>query len=427
MSLARLLRNELVELLTQGGSHEQLFRAEINGRAPGAEPGDAAERYFEQWQLPPLGFRNYWYPVILASDLKGRPIRRRLLGEDIVFWRDGGKLGALADRCPHRGASLGDGHLRFPGSGTISCPYHGWTFDPSGQLRACIQEGPDSAMPAKVRTKAYPVEERLGIVWVWIGDLEPVAIDDDLPVAMTVPGVTSFVHFTKTWDTNWALLFDNFADGLHAPYVHRSSPQFLFHRLGYRTIGAEPHVDCVEHERILEMPRFETSGRPAFSAEFPDLGRFPRHDWRRRLPPRRKPSANFVPGFRPNSFLHGLPSYIHTVHEDQYFTQFIIPIDRDHLYNMCAMTGRHTPRSRLRWTFQFQLFRITHDRMFIGQDHRILKHPRRGSERLSAWDQDVIRWRKFAVEHARGYKQSQAVEQAAALVEAHGSLAEWPH
>jgi len=406
MGIGRLSRNEFVTLLTQGSSHEALFRSEINGHAPGVQLGQQAERYFEQWRLPSLGFRNYWYPVILSRDLKKRPIRRRLLGEDIVLWRDGGKANALANRCPHRGASLSAGHIRFPGSGTISCPYHGWTFDGTGQLRACIQEGPDSAMPAKVRTKAYPIEERLGVVWAWIGDLAPAPIEEDLPVAMTVPGVVNFIHFTQVWHTNWALLFDNFADGLHAPYVHRSSPQFLFHKLPFRTLGIEPHLDAVEHQgKVLEMPRFESHGPPADQVEFPGLGKFPGRKWWRRLAARRRPDANFVPGFRPNSFLHGLPSYVHTVHEDQYFTQFIIPIDQDHLYNMCAMSGRHTPASRLWWTLYFQMFRITHDRLFIGQDHRLLRQTRPGPERLSAWDQDVIRWRKFAVENARGYQQ----------------------
>ncbi|HLY65574.1 MAG TPA: aromatic ring-hydroxylating dioxygenase subunit alpha [Chloroflexota bacterium] len=402
MGIGRILRNELLTLLWQGGRHEDLFRAEINGHLPGAPADEPARGYFDQWQLPPLGFRNYWYPVTLSSELQRRPFRRRLLGEDIVFWRDGDKVGALADRCPHRGASLSMGHVRFPGSGTLSCPYHGWTFDGQGQLQACIQEGPDSKMPGKVQTKAYPVEERLGVVWVWIGDMSPVPIEEDLPVAMKVPGVVNFIHFTKVWKTNWALLFDNFADGLHAPYVHRSSPQFLLHKLAYRTLGAEPYLDAIEHDgKVLEMPRFKSAGPPKDQVEFPELGTFPRHKWWRIMPSRRNPNASFVPGFRPNSFLHGLPSYVHTVHEDQYFTQFIIPIDRDHLYNMCAMTGRHTPASRLRWSLQFQLFRVTHDRMFIGQDHRVLRQAKLGPERLSAWDQDVIRWRKFAVQNAR--------------------------
>jgi phenylpropionate dioxygenase-like ring-hydroxylating dioxygenase large terminal subunit len=154
--------------------------------------------------------------VIRSRDLTSRPLKRRLLGEDIVFWRDGGRAHAIAERCPHRGASLANGHCRFPGSGTLSCPYHGWTFNGSGELVACIQEGPDSVMPGRVRAKAYPVEERASVVWVWIGDTEPVPIDEDLPACMKLPGAVNLVHFTPVWRTNWAFLFDNFLDRLHS-------------------------------------------------------------------------------------------------------------------------------------------------------------------------------------------------------------------
>src|SRR5712692_9008047 len=289
MKLRRLFKNEFLALLTQGETHESLFEKEVHGYVPQPPLPEEARLQLERWHMPEIGFRNYWYPVIRSKHLKTGPIRRRLLGEDIVLWRDGGKVHALADRCLHRGASLSAGHIRFPGSGTISCPYHGWTFDGTGQLRACIQEGPDSAMPPKVRTKAYPVEERLGVVWAWIGDLAPPPIEEDLPVAMTVPGVVSFIHFTKVWNTNWALLFDNFADGLHAPYVHRTSPQFLFHKLPFRTLGIEPHLDAVEHQgKVLEMPRFASTGPPADQVEFPGLGKFPGRKWWRRLAARRR-------------------------------------------------------------------------------------------------------------------------------------------
>ena len=147
MKLRQLFKNELFTLLTQGETHESLFEKEIHGRAPEPPLPEEARRHLERWNIPEQGFRNYWYPVMLSSQLKKRPVKRRLLGEDIVFWRDGGKVHALADRCPHRGASLSRGHIRFPGSGTITCPYHGWTYDGTGQLRACIQEGPLSVMP----------------------------------------------------------------------------------------------------------------------------------------------------------------------------------------------------------------------------------------------------------------------------------------
>jgi phenylpropionate dioxygenase-like ring-hydroxylating dioxygenase large terminal subunit len=409
MNLRRLVKNEFFALLSQGETHESLFEKEAHGQVPPLPLPEEAHRHLEHWQMPEMGFRNYWYPVVLARDLKRGPIRRRLLGEDIVFWRDGGKVHALADRCPHRGASLSRGHIRFPGSGTISCPYHGWTFDGTGRLRACIQEGPLSAMPSQVTAKAYPVAERAGVVWVWIGDMAPVALEEDLPVAMKAPGVVNMVHFTRVWNINWAPLFDNFIDGLHAPYLHRLAPQYFFRSLAFRVPDGRPHYEFVEHDRrILELvqkaQRPDSKAGLVFDMDFPGLGRFPRTRWWRFRGPKMKPKENFIPGFPPGAFLLGLPCYVHTVHKDLYFTMFIVPIDRYHLYSMCALTGRLHGVDKLLWRYYYKLFSLNHDRIFIGQDYRVLRYSTFGEEYLSPLDQDIVRWRRFATRNARGYR-----------------------
>jgi nitrite reductase/ring-hydroxylating ferredoxin subunit len=414
MKLRRLFNNEFLTLLTQGDTHEALFEREIHGHAPEPPLPEEARRHLERWHMPEQGFRNYWYPVMLSTQLKKRPVKRRLLGEDIAFWRDGGKVNAIADRCPHRGASISRGHIRFPGSGTITCPYHGWTYDGTGQLRACIQEGPHSVMPSKVKTKAYPVEERLNVIWVWIGDMEAVPIEEDLPVAMKIPGVVNLIHFTKVWNNNWSLLFDNFIDGLHAPYLHRLSPQFLLRKLAFRALDGRPHFQFVEHDgKLLECAHTRGAQRPearqglVFEMEYPGVGKFPHNEWWRFRGPKMRPKENFLPGIPPGSFVHGLPSYVHTVHKDLYFTQFIIPVDRYHLYNMCALTGHLDGMRKLAWRLYYNIFSVTHDRIFIGQDTRVLRYSTFGPERLSPLDQDVIYWRKFAVRNARGYMKSQ--------------------
>jgi len=265
-------------------------------------------------------------------------------------------------------------------------------------------------MPGKVKTKAYPVEERVGVVWVWVGDMEPVPIEEDLPMAMKVPGVSSLIHFTKVWNLNWALLFDNFIDGLHAPYLHRLSPQFLMRKLAFRALDGRPHFQFVEHDgKVLECAHTRGAQRPearkglVYQMEYPGLGKFPTNQWWRIRGAKIRPQTNFLPGIPPGSFVHGLPSYVHTVHKDLYFTQFIIPVDRYHLYNMCALTGHLNGIRKLGWRFYYQLFRVTHDRMFIGQDHRVLRYSTFGPEKLSPMDQDVVYWRKFAVRNARGY------------------------
>jgi hypothetical protein len=99
---------------------------------------------------------------------------------------------------------------------------------------------------------------------------------------------------------------------------------------------------------------------------------------------------------------------VHTVHKDLYFTQFIIPIDRYHLYSMCALTGRLSGWRRLLWRFYYNIFKFNHDLIFIGQDHQICRYSTFGREQLSPFDRDVLYWRKFAVRNARGHSNDKA-------------------
>jgi len=86
----------------------------------------------------------------------------------VVFLRDEGKVYALSDQCPHRGVPLSLGRQEFPG--TWTCYYHGWTYDlKTGVLQAALTDGPDSPICGKVRVRIYPVEERAGVVWVYLG------------------------------------------------------------------------------------------------------------------------------------------------------------------------------------------------------------------------------------------------------------------
>ena len=111
-------------------------------------------------------------------------------------------------------------------------------------------------MPSKVNTKAYPVEERLNVIWVWIGDMEAVPIEEDLPVAMKIPGVVNLIHFTKVWNTlTGSLLFDNFIDGLHAPLSASPLAAVFAPQAGrFALVDGRPHYQFVEHDgKLLEV------------------------------------------------------------------------------------------------------------------------------------------------------------------------------
>ena len=137
-------------------------------------------------EIPLLGLRNYWYPAIAAWRIRRKPKAISLLGEKIVLFRDNGKIFALADRCSHRGAPLSMGKCLYPGSGTVSCPYHGWTFNGgTGKLVAKLMEGSETPLPARAAVKSYPVHQHAGFVWVFVGDMEPVPFETDLPECIT--------------------------------------------------------------------------------------------------------------------------------------------------------------------------------------------------------------------------------------------------
>jgi phenylpropionate dioxygenase-like ring-hydroxylating dioxygenase large terminal subunit len=120
----------------------------------------------------PMGslLRCFWLPFALARELAGAdcdPLRVRLLGEDLVAFRDStGTPGLLAANCPHRGASLFFGRNE---EGGLRCVYHGWKFDTSGTCLDMPNEPAESDFKHKVGAVAYPVQERGGVLWAYLG------------------------------------------------------------------------------------------------------------------------------------------------------------------------------------------------------------------------------------------------------------------
>src|SRR4030081_1565603 len=125
----------------------------------------------------PMGdvMRRYWMPALLSSEVPhpdSDPVRVRLLGEDLVAFRDtNGTVGLLAANCPHRGASLFFGRNEESG---LRCVYHGWKFDTTGVCVDMPNEPAESDFKHKVTATAYPTDVRGGVVWAYLGpDPEP--------------------------------------------------------------------------------------------------------------------------------------------------------------------------------------------------------------------------------------------------------------
>src|SRR6266853_2924503 len=123
----------------------------------------------------PMGntLRRYWIPALLASELPAPdcpPVRVRLLGEDLVAFRDTeGRIGLLEELCPHRRASLFFGRNEECG---LRCVYHGWKFDVAGSCVDQLNEPAEHQFEHKVHITAYPTVELGGIVWAYLGPPE---------------------------------------------------------------------------------------------------------------------------------------------------------------------------------------------------------------------------------------------------------------
>src|ERR1700681_3784696 len=123
----------------------------------------------------PMGnlMRQYWVPAMLSSELPVTdcdPVRVLLLGEQLIAFRDSnGKVGVLANNCPHRGASLFFGRNEEAG---LRCVYHGWKFDAQGNCVDMPNEPPESDFKNKVKATAYAAADWGGLIWVYMGPPE---------------------------------------------------------------------------------------------------------------------------------------------------------------------------------------------------------------------------------------------------------------
>jgi phthalate 4,5-dioxygenase len=120
----------------------------------------------------PMGnlFRRFWLPALRPDELPqpdSIPLRFRILGEDLIAFRDtSGKVGFVANACPHRGASLFFGRNE---EGGLRCVYHGWKFDVTGACTDMPSEPLESNFKSKVSVTAYPSAEWGGLVWIYMG------------------------------------------------------------------------------------------------------------------------------------------------------------------------------------------------------------------------------------------------------------------
>ena len=169
----------------------------------------------------PMGryFRRFWMPVALSLELPEPdcpPVRVRIMGEDLVAFRDTeGRVGLLDPRCPHRGANLFFGRNEQCG---LRCAYHGWKFDAAGRCVDLPTLPPESTFRDRVRVTAYPVREWGELVWAYLGPAEPEPALPALEFAL-VPPAHRFVS-KKLQPCNWAQACEGGIDTAHFSFLH---------------------------------------------------------------------------------------------------------------------------------------------------------------------------------------------------------------
>jgi phthalate 4,5-dioxygenase oxygenase subunit len=186
-----MTRREQNELLTQTG--------------PGTPMGDL--------------FRRYWIPALMSSELPQAdcpPVRVKLLSERMIAFRDSsGKLGLTDEFCAHRGVSLWFGRNEENG---LRCPYHGWKYDTTGQCVDVPSEPAESGYCKKIKLKAYPLVERGGILWTYMGPPELQPALPEFEFAMVAPE-RRFIS-KRHQDCNFLQAMEGGIDSSHVSFLH---------------------------------------------------------------------------------------------------------------------------------------------------------------------------------------------------------------
>ena len=177
----------------------------------------------------PMGalLRRYWTPAVLSRELEadGAPVRVRLLGEDLIAFRDSqGRPGLLGEHCAHRGASL---YFAKNGESGLRCWYHGWKYDIAGNCVDMPNEPPQTRFCDQVKHTAYPCIDRNGVIWTYMG---PPARQPALPELEWNLVPESHVYASKRLqDCHWLQGMEGDLDSSHLNFLH-----------GRETISASP-------------------------------------------------------------------------------------------------------------------------------------------------------------------------------------------
>ena len=406
---------------------------------PFAQPTDPDDR---RSNIPGAGLKEYWYPALPAKDVGWkRPVAIKIVDEDLVFFRDKkGDVQAFWDYCPHRGIYLSWGQCFF--KGFLTCPYHGATFDGEGECVEFITEGPDSKMVGAMKAKKYPTITLKNMVFVWMGEGEPVDPKEDIPAEMFEGEETAVFSTFRYWDCNWMVALENTHDSHNAFLVHRNAIRVMFSARG--DMGGRPRTPLGYRSRLINnkmaMTEFDNGtvgnyyaekngGKMPYKMWHPRVGAYwPLSSWRlgwvwlfrlidrsNRTPTRSRPS--------PQQMAHDdkmtddwqfggmrLPG----MQRLSNFTRWCVPVDKNMTRVVYISFGRAKTRLGRLWVaIKFKGYQqfLSHFN-FSDQDYNAMRSTRwQYPEYLSATDSHLVAERRLVAQHARGAKQAVEVNE----------------
>jgi phthalate 4,5-dioxygenase oxygenase subunit len=167
-------------------------------------------------------FRSYWLPILHSEDLPENdcpPVRVKILSERLIAFRDSkGNVGLIDEFCPHRGPSLWFGRNEECG---LRCPYHGWKFDYTGQCVDVPSEPVESGYAKKIKLKSYPVIEKGGVFWTYMGPPEKKPAPPEYEFC-AVPREQSYIS-KRLQECNWLQSLEGGIDSSHVSWLHRGN------------------------------------------------------------------------------------------------------------------------------------------------------------------------------------------------------------
>jgi phenylpropionate dioxygenase-like ring-hydroxylating dioxygenase large terminal subunit len=162
---------------------------------------------------------NQWYVILESKELKKhKPLKVTRFNETLALWRDeNSNACCVTDKCCHRGVSLSCGRVI---NGKLECPFHGFIYDKSGEVRVIPANGKNNPVPESMKVRAYKTFEAYGFIWLWWGDNDK-SIPE--PFFFEELGHFSYSTFKDYWNVHYSRAIENQLDVVHLPFVHKTT------------------------------------------------------------------------------------------------------------------------------------------------------------------------------------------------------------